>query len=219
MIHFIRSASVSLLILILFFPAVSLAGGELQEVYVFFDVPGEEIAAPITVVLSNLQPIEFLPASAQASVIAEENRRIERTHLGIRSLPGLIEGGREWMNSPLITRKKALIQVRRIAETRELVQAGYMPPSESSTHRTPWIMITAAGDSRWADGIFEIQSRSEAAQSVTLLEVVAIEETQIYFTGITSNSEEILLSAAYSYSFAPDKFRPPAVTARAAGTP
>ena len=123
------------------------------------------------------------------------------------------------MNSPLITREKALIQVRRIAETRELVQAGYMPPSESSTHRTPWMMITAAGDSRWADGIFEIQSLSEAAQTVTLLEVVAIDAEHIFFAGITTNSEDILLSAAYSYSFAPDEFRPPEVTALAAGRP
>jgi hypothetical protein len=218
-VQHVRIGFITILFTLLFLPAVVLAGDDTETIDYFFDVPGEGIAAPITVVLDNLQPTNHLPHSAQPSVIAESNRKTERTHIGARVPTWAVEGGKAWMKSRLITRERALIQVQRITEDGEFVQAGFNPPEEPSGHRTPWITLIASGDHRWADGILEIQSRSEAAQSVTLLEVVAIDAEHIYFAGITINGEEILLSAAYSYSFAPDKFRPSEVTALAAGTP
>ena len=217
MVQFVRIGFITFLFSLLFLPTGALAGDNSETVDIFFDVPGEKVAAPITVILENLQPIMTLPHTALPSVIAEQNRETERTHLGFRAPVWAVEGGKAWMKSPLITRGKALIQVTRITEDGEFVQAGFNPPEEPTGHRTPWMTLIAAGDKRWADGIFEIQSVKEGSQPVTLLEVVAIDAEHIYFAGITSNSEEILLIAAYSYSFAPDEFRPPEVAASRRG--
>ena len=207
-VHLVRIGFITILFSLLFLPTGVLAGNDAETVDIFFDVPGEKIAAPITVILENLQPIMTLPHAALPSVIAEHDRKTERTHLGFRAPAWAVEDGKAWMKSPLITRERALIQVTRISEDGQFVQAGFNPPEEPTGHRTPWITLIASGDNRWADGIIKIRSVEKDAQNVTLLEVVAIDENQIYFAGVTAANEDILLRAAYSYSFAPDPFRP-----------